>query len=218
MIELPLFPLNTVLFPGIPLRLHIFEERYKKMMERLVELREPFGVVLIHQGQEAHGPLPDPYRVGCTARIMIYRSLPQGHYNLASIGEERFRILKIDRFSEPYLVGSVEKYPLIVEDEQVLSRAQARLLPWLERYFFAMAGAKQGRVSLRQLPNEPLPMAYLAAGLVNIPLEEKQELWSVESALEFIKGVTRIYRREVALIKTMLSGSSGKEIKVFSRN
>ena len=62
MLELPLFPLNTVLFPGMPLNLHIFEERYKRMMQACIESSKPFGVVLIKQGLEAHGPLADPFR------------------------------------------------------------------------------------------------------------------------------------------------------------
>ena len=56
MIELPLFPLNTVLFPGMPLGLHIFEDRYKLMIGQCVQERRPFGVVLIRSGQEALGP------------------------------------------------------------------------------------------------------------------------------------------------------------------
>ena len=56
MITLPLFPLNTVLFPGIPVHLHIFEERYKEMISQCLEARVPFGVVLIKSGPEALGP------------------------------------------------------------------------------------------------------------------------------------------------------------------
>ena len=59
--EIPLFPLNTVLFPNAPLRLHIFEERYKRMVNDCLAEKQPFGVVLIRHGLEALGPLAEPF-------------------------------------------------------------------------------------------------------------------------------------------------------------
>jgi len=70
MFELPLFPLNTVLYPGTPLYLHIFEPRYQRMINLCLNEHRPFGVVLIRHGQEALGPLAEPYRIGCTADII----------------------------------------------------------------------------------------------------------------------------------------------------
>ena len=68
MLRLPLFPLNTVLFPKMPITLHIFEERYKQMIQHCLSEQIPFGVVLIKQGVEVNGSA-EPYLVGCTARI-----------------------------------------------------------------------------------------------------------------------------------------------------
>jgi uncharacterized protein len=93
--DLPLFPLNTVLFPGMPLTLHIFEERYKLMIERCLEHRQPFGVVLIRYGKEALGSLADPHRIGCTARILDVQPLSEGRMNISALGQKRFRILEL---------------------------------------------------------------------------------------------------------------------------
>ena len=106
MFELPLFPLNTVLFPGMPINLHIFEPRYKLMIEQCIQNDEPFGVVLIHKGTEASGPLAEPHPIGCTAQITQVERLDDGRMNILAVGGERFQIRSLNLF-EPYLVGTV---------------------------------------------------------------------------------------------------------------
>src|SRR5918992_1580301 len=91
-VELPLFPLHTVLCPGVALPLHIFEERYRLMVARCIERDEPFGVVLIRDGREV-GPM--------TGRI------PDGRMDIVAIGDRRFRICELIEGREPYLVGEV---------------------------------------------------------------------------------------------------------------
>jgi len=100
--ELPLFPLNSVLFPGLALHLHIFEERYKRMIEYCIAQDQSFGVVLIKRGMEALGPIAEPYSIGCSARIHNIQKLDQGKMNIIIIGEERFKILYIDQVSHLY--------------------------------------------------------------------------------------------------------------------
>ncbi len=78
MFEIPLFPLNTVLFPGTPIHLHIFEERYKQMINLCLQEQRPFGVVLIRNGMEALGPLAEPFHIGCTAEIAHVERLEDG--------------------------------------------------------------------------------------------------------------------------------------------
>ena len=96
MFELPIFPLNTVLFPGMPLSLHIFEDRYKLMIGKCLQERRAFGVVLIRQGAEALGPLAEPNKIGCTAFISQVERLHQGRMNIGVIGQRRFRIISLD--------------------------------------------------------------------------------------------------------------------------
>ena len=108
---IPLFPLHAVLFPGTPIHLHIFEERYRQMIRFCLEERRPFGVALIRQGDEFGYPLAEPYSVGCTAEIIHSSELPDGRFNLVAMGEERFKVFSISH-KHPYLVGEVECLPM----------------------------------------------------------------------------------------------------------
>ncbi len=162
MIKLPLFPLNTVLFPGIPFQLHIFEDRYKKMVEDCMESGEPFGVVLIKKGVEAMGRVAEPHSVGCTAQIAKLQHLADGRMNITVIGQERFRIRELF-YDEPYLVGQVELMPLQLEDPKEIHREGARLRPMVLRYLQILAQAGEVDIQSAGLPDNPMELAYLAA-------------------------------------------------------
>jgi Lon protease-like protein len=103
--ELPLFPLNTVLFPGATAPLHIFEERYKEMIALCLAEKRPFGVVLIREGDEVGGGAT-PCDVGTTAYITTVQELEDGRMNLICTGGQRFRIVSTST-ERPYLVGNV---------------------------------------------------------------------------------------------------------------
>ncbi len=79
--KLPLFPLNTVVFPGMPIPLHIFEERYKEMITACVDDQIPFGIVLIRQGSAEKDPNVKPHAIGCTVSITDVENLPEHHAN-----------------------------------------------------------------------------------------------------------------------------------------
>lgn len=217
--ELPLFPLNTVLFPGMPINLHIFEERYIQMIETCEAAQQPFGVVLIQDGQEAMGPLATPYPVGCTAQITQVERLEDGRMNIVAVGLERFRIHSLS-FDQPYLVGIVELIPL--DEDSHLEQAGDRLRPWVERYLSVLSKAAEGiKISIEHLPQDPLALGYLAAALVQIPTEQKQELLTADQAAVFLTDVRTIYRREVALLKAMMAHHThhqDDESGLFSRN
>jgi Lon protease-like protein len=104
--KLSLFPLNSVLFPGTTLPIHIFEERYKLMIGRCLESNSPFGVLLIRSGNEV-GEVAEPYEMGTTARIVRVQHLDEGRMNLVCLGEQRFR-LSHSVSETPYRVGEVE--------------------------------------------------------------------------------------------------------------
>jgi Lon protease-like protein len=160
--NLALFPLNTVLFPGMPLQLHIFEERYKQMINRCIQQGQPFGVVLIRKGVEAHGPLAEPYAIGTMARISQVQKLSQGRMNILSVGAERFRVVEFDYASRPYLVGSVELFPL-QDQERVLQPAGAQLRMLLKEYLenLARLSERDEQIRLRWNALEELTDPYL---------------------------------------------------------
>ena len=217
MFELPLFPLNTVLFPGMPLTLHIFEDRYKRMIRTCLQTRQPFGVVLVRHGQEAFGPLAEPNYIGCTARILETQPLEDGRMNIVALGQKRFRILSLD-YDQPYLVGKVELYPLEKTNSYSLERIGQRLRPWVKRYMQILTEVSDVSLDPRHLPNDPLVLAYLAAVLLQLPSDQKQELLATEQAVDFLSNMHAIYRREVALLRVLLSEGQREDVGHFSVN
>jgi Lon protease-like protein len=121
--ELPLFPLHAVLFPGVALPLHIFEERYRSMVGRCIAAGEPFGVVLIRDGREVGDAPVSLAQVGTTAIIRQAGRYPDGRMDIVTVGGRRFRIDALHPHREPYLVGEVE-----ILDEPIGEREEARRL------------------------------------------------------------------------------------------
>ncbi len=107
--QIPLFPLNTVLFPGGPLPLRIFEARYIDMISERMRSDAPFGVVLIHEGQEAGAA--STYTVGTLARITDWYQGSDGLLGVTAIGEQRFRITSTERMPDGLNVAQVEVLP-----------------------------------------------------------------------------------------------------------
>jgi Lon protease-like protein len=107
MTTIPLFPLRSVLCPGVALPLHIFEERYQLMVERCLRRREDFGIVLIRGGREVGSLGEDIAAVGTTATIRRAGRYPDGRFDILTVGQRRFRLESVDRDSEPWLVGHV---------------------------------------------------------------------------------------------------------------
>ena len=104
---IPLFPLRSVLCPGVALPLHIFEDRYRLMISRCLQRGEPFGVVLIREGRDV-GPLSGSIAaIGTTAAIRQAGRYPDGRYEILTVGQKRFHLESVDADSEPYLVGHV---------------------------------------------------------------------------------------------------------------
>ena len=216
--DLPLFPLNVVLFPGMPMQLHIFEERYKEMVQVCLRSNRIFGVALIRDGEEASGPLPEPYKVGCMASIVDIQPLEEGRMNLTVVGRERIQILSLDRESAPYLIGKVETFPLKDGGEESLHQVAKQLRPKIEQYLQLLVRLSDRQREPDPLPDDPKLVAYLAAILLQIPLPEKQTFLEVETITEFYDLLGGIIDRELALLRAMLSESSRDGIGVFSRN
>jgi Lon protease-like protein len=217
MFELPLFPLNTVLFPGMPLTLHIFEERYKKMIQYCLEDEVPFGVVLIRNGEEALGPLAQPYSIGCTARIVEIQKLSAGRMNITSVGERRFRIISLD-YDSAYLIGKVTNYPLVEGDTQKLLKVARDLASKVRQYMQILNEVEGFELDPENLPKDPLILANLSAVILQIPPESKQDLLSSASALDLLDKSNQVYRREIAFLRAMVDRSNDQNQKDINLN
>jgi Lon protease-like protein len=218
MFELPLFHLNTVLFPGMPLHLHIFEDRYKQMIRFCLDKHQPFGVVLIRRGLEAHGPLAEPFEIGCTARIVHHRTLDEGRMNIIAVGEDRFRIRSLETRKTPYLIGWVDQFPLDISLDSELERAIEKLKPWLKVYLQMLPHEEAAGFDSIQIPDDPTALIYLAAVLLQVPPLKKQEFLSAERAGNLLVELLTAYRREIALLRALLSEQKLESEKRFSKN
>ncbi len=201
---LPLFPLNTVLFPGMQLKLHIFEERFKLMINRCIEDSEPFGIVLIKDGREALGPMPNPFVVGCAAVISDVERLPRQRMNIIATGQRRFRIKDIDR-SRPYLLAEVE-YFTPAEDRPKLIRQYAELLrPLVIRYLEILSLPEGAQIDSEQIPRRPRAIAQIASILLQAENNEKQEILAIASLSKLLEKLVEIYRLESLLMEVRQS-------------
>jgi Lon protease-like protein len=217
MLELPLFPLHTVLFPGTPLRLHIFEERYRQMISDCIEHDLPFGVVLIRHGSEAFDPLAQTFHVGTMALIRQVQKLPDGRMNILTIGSDRFKILSYELDLKPYMVGYVEPFPIAESRESELKSMSVRLRRWVNLYLEMLTEAGVGQYDINLFPEDPVSMAYVSASLLQISNPHKLQLLSLESSGELVQQVIRYYRREIALFRAF-SVKNDANPDIFSRN
>lgn len=168
MIRIPLFPLQLVLFPSVPLPLHVFEERYRLLVSRCIEERSPFGVVY-HQGERMRG-------VGCSAIIdRVIKHYEDGRMDILTIGSERFAIEAVDD-SGLYLEADVR----FLDDppEHDVEGLAARAVDALLKYAF-YAEVELDRTSLSALTANQL--SYLIAGIDLLGNDSKQELLETDA-------------------------------------
>jgi Lon protease-like protein len=134
--ELPLFPLHTVLCPGIALPLHIFEERYREMVRHCLDTASPFGIALITEGREVGGGSISFARLGTVAEIRQVGRYPDGRFDLLVVGTRRFTVESVAADRRPYLVGDVTELDEPVGDEELArslaNRATRRFVRYLE--------------------------------------------------------------------------------------
>ena len=200
-IELPLFPLNIVLFPGAEVPLHIFEARYRQMINECYEHDQPFGIVLARPESE---PLHEkPYTVGTIAEIEVLDRMEDGKMNLIARGSQRFRILSQHR-QKPYLCGLVEDYDDVAEDWPDLSEVTHRAGELFHSYveiLLAVAGRDEMEFSL---PGDAEELSHFIAHLMDIQDVEKQHMLELTSTRLRLEEEITLLRREVPFMRQIL--------------
>jgi Lon protease-like protein len=211
--ELPLFPLNVVLFPGQTLPLHIFEMRYRVMIQRCVDNNEPFGVVLA-QDEE-----PDrPFDVGTSARVTEVKRLPDGRLNIMAMGQERFKLHDFRVSEDEYLIGDVSAYPFD-EREAPQLELTAMVSRRLSRYLKLLADANGMRFRFDQFPTAPMEVAVFGAIALRLPLEVKQELLTQQCVVDLLRMESDVLGEELKMLKIVASAIRPPEDgHIFSRN
>ena len=181
--ELSLFPLNVVLFPGMPMPLRIFEERYKLMINQCIDNSEVFGILLIREGPEVGGGAV-PHAIGTTARITEVERLEDGRMNLSTTGETRFQLVE-PLYDAPYLRGKVRYLPEDVGDTQEGAQEEANKL--FAEFIRGLSALRGGWMRSANAPDDPGTLSYSIAHYLDLPAIAKQRLLEVPQAGERLR-------------------------------
>lgn len=179
--EIPLFPLNTVLFPGMPLHLHIFEPRYKEMVQQCLDKKIDFGIILLKGTQLCE--------VGCTASIkQILKQYDNGAMDILTEGRARFNVLDVLN-QQSYLEAVVEYFDDDSEDipAEILKKV-------LAAYQKTIGLQTRGVGSIRGI-FDPVHFSFIIASTIELELQEQQSL------LELTSTTLRIKELEISLLK-----------------
>jgi uncharacterized protein len=217
---LPLFPLPTVLFPGMRLPLHVFEERYRTLVADLLAGPEPrqFGVIAIRSGRAVGAVgVAALHEVGCVAVVRQVAPHADGRYDLQTVGTERFRLASVGR-SLPYLQGGVELLPdgvvePSVAEPSVAEQSADEAAPVMVRqvqagfraYLNALADRGGGVISVADLPDEPVLLSYVIGAAMIIDLPERQSLLAAPDALSRLRLERSLLVRETAMLRATTS-------------
>lgn len=195
--KLPLFPLNIVLFPGSPLPLHIFEERYRLMIERCIEQDAPFGVILIREEDRVDtDPNVSFHMVGTTASISDGAKLEDGRYILNTVGQRRFRVQYVVQ-RIPYFVGSVTYLPEETAGAAIEQANQLRTL--YDRYWTALGAATGYQHEMEPLPDDIIEMTYWMSHRLQVDNIRKQR-WLEADVATRLREITSELRSELAML------------------
>ncbi|PPK95209.1 hypothetical protein CLV92_10630 [Kineococcus xinjiangensis] len=205
--RLPLFPLGTVLFPGLVLPLNVFEPRYRALVADLVadagEEPRGFGVVAVRAGHEVgEGGVHSMHSVGCVAQLREVTELDDGRYEIITVGTSRFRVTAIDEDAgTPYLTALVEPYGQDpgAEDEDdpaahlLATSVQHRFARYRDALDIGGTGA----------PDDPSVLSYLVAAAMVLPTQERQRLLEEPDTCSRLRSELELLRRELGIVEAL---------------
>ncbi len=207
--ELPLFPLNVVLFPGMVLPLHIFEPRYREMINRCIEQDQPFGVILSGEDEDGAG-LGLPYEVGTAARITRVERLEGGRMNINAVGAQRFRIMELDR-SRAYLTAKVRRFPIANGAPRLAAKLARHIRPGVFEYVELLSEASKTELKLDRLPEDATTLALLIAIALQVDNHEKQALLEIAGVPQMLGRERHLLSLETLLLRHMLQTQADVE-------
>jgi Lon protease-like protein len=219
--ELPLFPLSVVLFPGVPLPLHIFEPRYRQMLADVQAAESLFGLSYFDDST-ADENVPAVGSVGCVAKISDTQSFPDGRANILTVGVIRYRIESYVERGDPYLVVKVSYFEDEIEPSEGLEESARAVAETFTRIARAVRIINDERAHLPNISDtDPERLSFLVAAAMEVESDVKQELLELRSTSERLRRLRDILGRAVAGYEERArvhelakgNGHSGKKIE-----
>ncbi|MEO5661648.1 MAG: LON peptidase substrate-binding domain-containing protein [Nocardioides sp.] len=203
---LPMFPLNTVLFPGVTIPLHVFEDRYRALVQHLLQIEDPservFGSVAIREGYEVgdHGA-QSLYRVGVRMQLTEVENNEDGTFEIVATARDRIILAGLET-SGDFANGDVTDSPdqPIEGSEALHDRARATFTAYR-----AAVSAMQGTTFSGSLPRDPGYLSWTLSALAPLPMAERQSLLEAESPEARLELVTTLLREELRAINVIPS-------------
>jgi Lon protease-like protein len=203
--RLPLFPLGSVLYPGLVLPLHIFEDRYRRLVADLLDAPDPreFGVIAIRQGRETGvDGVSALYETGCTAVVRQVEAYEDGRFDLITVGTRRFTLIELGA-QAPYFSGDIE---FLADDPDEAGEAALVALAVRESfrsYLDLLAERGGAHITVPEVPDEPLLLSYLVAAAVVVDLPVKQQLLEEPDAHRRLQAERRLLAHEMRMLRSL---------------
>ena len=211
--ELPLFPLHVVLFPGMAMPLHVFEDRYRALMDHVLSGDRRFGIAAIRRGSEVGG-YAETHRVGCIANVEQVTRSADGSMGIVVIGDQRFSI-NVRLPDDPYPRAEVsildEPAGLVGEGDLTVARAATH------RYLSVVAKLQGEEVVAPSLPDDVVAASFILASALGLDLSERQRLLEAEDAASRLHLLAELARREATLLEAV-GPSVGRPSGSYSPN
>jgi uncharacterized protein len=211
--QLPIFPLNTVVFPGVTVPLHVFEDRYRALVHHLLTIPDKslrlFGIVAIREGYEVgtHGA-QSVHRVGCVVQMTSVDPYPDGRFDIEVVGRQRLRLDGLDT-SGPYLVGDVETVSAPSRPssrEAAHADAEAtRTLAIFEEYRRRLSELRGDDVLEGDIPHDPEYLSYSLAATCLLTLRERQALLEADTSLDRLVMLRHALHEEMRAMRAIPS-------------
>ncbi len=200
---LPIFALSAVLFPGLVMPLHVFEERYRTLVRHIMDLPDgtprEFGVVAIRRGWEVEdaSAAVTLYDVGCTAEVRQITEHPDGRFDIVTVGRRRFEIENIVPASTPYLQAKVRYLSDSGANDDADLLAPRVVVAF--RAYLALIRSAAGDVA-EQFPDDPHVISHLVAATAALTVAERQDLLATPDTAGRLRAELALLRREIGLL------------------
>jgi Lon protease-like protein len=220
--ELPLFPLPAVLFPGMPMPLHIFEPRYRKLLADIHAAENLFGLSYF-DATASESDIPPAGHIGCVAEVTETQALPDGRSNILTVGVVRYQVTSYIDQGDPYLVAKVDYFEDDDEDNGKLTDTSRDVAQMFMRVAKAIRVLNDERGNLPDISDtEPQRLSFLVAAAMEIEVETKQELLELRSTYERLRRLRDMLKRvisnyeERARLHSLAKGNGhgGKKIEI----